>query len=179
MLSFLILIIFAYNIYISGRRGLLLQGFYTLGYFITLLFAQSFYQSLATKLTLLIPYPSASLDSKFTFFTSKVGLDLDSAFYAGCAFLIIVVLGWAVTHLVGLFLHNLIFIPIDPLTNVAGSAFLGFFVTYTALFLILYLLALIPVTAIQTMLEKSWLATLTVRYTPFLTKWITRLWIVK
>lgn len=179
MLSFLILIVFAYNIYIGVRRGLLLQAFYTLGYLITLLFARDFYQRLSTKLTLLIPYPSASLDSKFTFFSSELGLDLDNAFYAGCAFLIIVVIGWALTHLAALFLHNLIFVPMDPLVNGAGSAFLAFFVTYTALFLILYLLALIPVAAIQTMLQKSWLATLIVRYSPVLTNWITQLWIVQ
>lgn len=179
MLSFLILLIFAYNIYISVRRGVLLQGFYTLGYFITLLFARGLYQSLAAKLTLLIPYPSASLDSKFTFFTTEVGLDLDGAFYAGCAFLIILAIGWAITHLVGLLLHNLTFMLIDPLVNVSGSIFLSFFVTFTALFFILYLLALIPVPGIQTMLQKSWLATLIVRYSPFLTNWITQLWIVQ
>ena len=67
----------------------------------------------------------------------------------------------------------------DPLVNGAGSAFLAFFVAYTALFLILYLLALIPVAAIQTMLQKSWLATLIVRYSPVLTNWITQLWIVQ
>lgn len=179
MLSFLILIIFAYNIYISVRRGVFLQACYTLGYLITLLVARGAYKTLAAKLTLLIPYPSASLASKFTFFTTEVGLGLDDAFYAGCAFLIILVIGWAITRLFCLFLHNLIFMPVDPLINISGSAFLAFFVTYIALFFMLYLLALIPVPAIQTMLGKSWLATLIVRYSPFLTNWVTQLWIVQ
>lgn len=179
MLSLLIIIIFAYNLYLSARRGLWLQLFYTAGYSLTLLVAALLYRSFATKLDLLIPYPSASLDSHFVFFTTTVGLGLDHAFYAGCAFLIILLIGWALTHLAAFFLHGLIFNQLDPVVNLSGSLFLSFFVTYVAIFFMLYLLALIPLDGIQRLLDKSWLATLMVRYSPVLTHWTTQMWIVK
>ncbi|MFD1465129.1 CvpA family protein [Lapidilactobacillus mulanensis] len=179
MLSLLIIIIFAYNFYVSARRGLPLQLFYTVGYLLTVLVARLLYKPFGESLDLLIPYPSASLDSHFVFFTTTVGLGLDHAFYAGCAFLIILVVGWGITHLLALFLHSLVFNRLDPVVNLGGSLFLSFFVTYVALFFMLYLLALIPIDGIQNMLDKSWLATLIVRYSPFLTNWVTQLWIVQ
>ncbi|WP_261806679.1 CvpA family protein [Lapidilactobacillus luobeiensis] len=180
MLSFVIILIFAYNLYIGARRGLYLQGAYTIGYLISLLFARIFYVSLASKLDLLIPYPSATLDSHFAFFSSEVGLGLDQAFYRGVAFILILVVGWLLTHLLMLFFSDLAYLElplIDHWASLAGSLFLAFVVTYFGLFCLCYLLAVIPIPGIQNALQKSWLATLIVRYTPILTKWVTALWV--
>lgn len=178
MLSFLITLIFAYNLYVGARRGIFLEGAYTIGFLLTLIFARIFYRTLGSKLTLLIPYPSASLDSHFAFFSTEVGLGLDTAFYRGCAFLMILVLGWLVTHFIMIFLNNLAYYPLDQHVSLAGGLFLAFVNTYVALFFLLYLTALIPVPGIQNMLSHSWIATLIVRYTPFLTHWATQLWIL-
>ncbi|WP_461219281.1 CvpA family protein [Lapidilactobacillus salsurivasis] len=180
MLSFVIILIFAYNLYMGARRGLYLQSAYTLGYLISLLFARLFYVGLSTKLDLLIPYPSATLDSHFVFFSNDVGLNLDQAFYRGCAFLLILLIGWVLTHLVVMFFSDLAYLKlpqVDHTANLVGSLFLAFIVCYFGVFCCFYLVAVIPIPGIQDALQKSWLATLIVRYTPILTKWITALWV--
>lgn len=98
MLTLLILLLLAIGFYTGMKRGLVLQIVYTVGYFFVYLIARTFYQSLAAKLTLYVPYPSPTAETKLVLFNQNITLDLDQAFYGAVAFLLILFFGWLVVR---------------------------------------------------------------------------------
>lgn len=177
MLSLLIIIIFLYAFYAGARRGWLLETFYAVGFFFSFLFASLLYSRLGPHLELLVPYPSASQNSNFTFFNHHVGLSLSHAFYAGVAFLIILAIGWMITRFLGMFVYQWTFVPEANDVNWLTGGVIATLVTYVGLFLILYLLAMIPIDGLQNALKHSFVAKMMIRYSPFLTHHITQLWV--
>ncbi|MFD1671736.1 CvpA family protein [Agrilactobacillus yilanensis] len=178
MLSFLIILILAYGMYIGARRGLVLQLFFTLGYLVFFGIAYLVYKNLGKNLTLLVPYPSATTNSQFAFFDSNLGLKLDTAFYAGFAFVFILFIGWLIMKFAGIFVAHWAFYPMNYSVSVIGGIVLAFLTNYVAVFLLLYLVALIPIDSLQSVLGQSWAAVSMVRYSPVLTHLITHWWIV-
>lgn len=177
MLGFFIVFVLAYGVYVGARRGLAMQGYYSLVYLLFFLVALASYQFFGPKFELIVPYPSASLDSKFAFFSTNVGLTLDKAFYCGFAFVFMCAVGWVISRFSGIYLKRLTYLPMNHTISVAGGAILAFIINYIGIFMILYLASLIPVASIQNGLSHSWLATLIVKYSPILTSLFENWWI--
>lgn len=177
MLTLLIILALAYSFYAGARRGMWLQGVHLAGYLVSLILAGLTYQALAPKLALWIPYPSATEASHFNFFTAAVGLTLDDAFYRGVAFVLVFAIGWLLTRFVALWAHNLTYRAGDQKLSLAVGGTTNLLVGYLIIFMLLYLLAMVPVAGIQSMLKHSFAATTIVRYTPGLTQLFTHLWI--
>ncbi|PIO83090.1 colicin V production protein CvpA [Loigolactobacillus backii] len=166
MLTILILLVLLYAYYAGRRRGLMLQLVYTAGYLISFIFARLLYRSIAPKLTLWVPYQSADLSSRFAFFSQKTGLKLDNAFYAACAFMLVLVIGWVIVRFVGVLVSQLTFYPLEQQTSMIGGGVLNVLTVYVGIFLILTLLALLPIAGLQTALAHSILARGMVKLTP-------------
>lgn len=177
MLSFIIILVLIYGVYMGARRGLAMQLYYTAGYFVSFLLATLLYRVLGPKFELLVPYPSASLDSKFAFFSTQLGLTLDKAFYYGFAFVFVLFIGWLIVRFGGIYMKKLTYYPMDNQISELSGGILAFLTNYIGIFIILYLTALIPMPGIQDGLANSWMATLIVRYTPLLTNLFTSMWI--
>ena len=170
MLTLLIIAMLAYSFYAGARRGMWLQGVYLIGYLVSAMVAAMTYRGVAKTIALWIPYPSATEDSTFVFFTHAVGLTLDEAFYHGVAFIGIFALGWVVTRFVALWCHDLTYRRGDEQLSLAVGGVTNVVVGYFIIFLVLYLLALVPVGGIQQALAHSFAAKSIVRYTPGLTQ---------
>lgn len=177
MLTVMILLALAYCFYAGARRGMWLQLVHTAGYTLSFLLAALTYRPLARVMDQWVPYPSATEQSTFVFFTHSVGLTLDAGFYNGVAFLFVLTLGFLATRFGALWVHDLTYKKTDPQLNLAVGGGLNLLVGYLFLFLLLYLLALVPVDGIQQMLDHSLVAKAIIRYTPGLTGWLTQLWI--
>lgn len=177
MLSLGIILIIAIGFYSGARRGLVLQIVLTIGYLLSYLVARIYYIRLGSQLELFVPYPSATENSTFVFFDHSLGLELDKAFYNAVAFMLIIFVGWLLTRFVGSFLNSLTFFPIVRQANYLGGGMLGFVVSYTAVFLILSILAMIPMEGIQNALGQSGLAQMIVKNTPILSNQIYNWWI--
>lgn len=178
MLSLIVVAILAYCFYSGARRGMWLQAIHVVGYLLSLVLARVTYLPLSVFMTQWVPYPSATEQSKFVFFTDKVGLTLDHGFYNGVAFVFMLMVGWLITRFVAMWFHDLSYRKADENLSLVVGGVLNFLMGYLFIFLILYLLALIPVTGIQDMLAHSSVASAIVRYTPGLTQLFTKLWIV-
>lgn len=177
LLSLVILLILAYGFYAGSRRGVVLESIYTVAYALVLIIAIATYNGLWPTFQLIVPYPSAILNSKFAFFNLTAGLTLDKSFYAGFSFLFVLFVGCLVVRFVMIFAHRLTYLNIkQPFNKVAGGI-LGVIVTYIGLFFIIYLLALIPVNALQNQLAHSPLAVLMVKHTPFFSAHVHQWWI--
>lgn len=178
MLSLIIILMLLHAVYTGMRRGIVLQVVYAIGYFIAFWIAVPLSQTLGPKLNLLVPYPSATEESYFAFFQQKVGLSLDKAFYIGVAFVLVMFISGLIIRFIGLLLNSLTFMYVFSRFNKVLGGLLNFMVVYIGIFLVLYVLALVPVDGLQTMLAHSWLAKMMVLKTPLLTSLVTQWWIV-
>ncbi|UQS83895.1 CvpA family protein [Bombilactobacillus thymidiniphilus] len=171
----LIMLILAYGVYAGIRRGLALQIVYTCGYLISFLVAIFSYRSIGPKLDLIIPYPSASPQSYFAFFSPKVSLSLDKSFYLGTAFLMVVFGGWIITRIVGAYFTDWTYLTIGDDWNAPLSGILALICNYIGIFIVLYIMALVPISGLQHLLNHSWLASVMIRYSTGLTDLFTKL----
>lgn len=178
MLSGIIILILAYGIYVGVRRGLVLQAIYTFNFGISFIVAYLSCRWLGPKLDLIVPYPSASPRSYFAFFSNKVSLSLDRSFYYGVAFLLVLLVGWLFSQIIGHYLYDLTFYPMAEDLSHVSSALLAFICNYIAVFSVLYILALVPVYSLQKALDQSWVASAMIRYSLILTRSFTHLLLV-
>ncbi|WP_125565580.1 CvpA family protein [Companilactobacillus insicii] len=177
MLSLLLILFLVYGFYVGARRGLAMQAFFTVGYAIFFGIALLSFKALGPKFEMIVPYPSASLGSEFAFFSTKVGMELDDAFYRAFAFIFVCFIGWIIVRFAGLYFKRLTYYPMFNDVNLLSGGILGLLVTYVAVFMILLMFAMIPVSGIQNALQHSFVASTMIRSTPVLTAMLTELWI--
>lgn len=178
MLTLIIVAFLAYSFYAGARRGIALQGVYTIGYLVVLIVARLLAGVLKPIVALWVPYPSATLDSKMVFFGSDVVLKLDDAFYYGVAFFAIMLVGWAIVRLAVLAVKELEFLNYhDDTASWLAAGMLNMICAYFFMFFALYLLALVPVNGLQQLLGNSHAAVLMIRYTPLASQYVANWWI--
>ncbi|MGY3765592.1 CvpA family protein [Vagococcus vulneris] len=179
MLTLFILIFIGTGFYVGYQRGLALQLVYTGGYFISFLAAKANYLSLGRKLTLLIPYPAPTEETKLVFFNKNLVFEMDKAFYAAFAFVAILFIGWAVTRFIGIFFYKLSFTALLSRDNDLFGGILNTIIVIIGLTIFLTMMAMIPIPYIQQLFQKSGPARLLVEHTPIISKQLTHWWITK
>jgi len=154
-----------------------MEAFYTVGYAIFFGIALVSFRFLSPKFEMIVPYPSANLGSEFAFFSTKVGMELDDAFYRAFSFLFVCFIGWIIIRFAGLYFKRLTYVPMPNDVNLLSGGILGFLVTYITIFMILLIVAMIPVAGIQHTLAHSFVASAMIEGSPFISKWLPSLWI--
>lgn len=177
MIGLVVLLLLIIAFYVGGRRGAPLQLVYTAGYAISFVFACFMYKGLGKKLELFIPYPSVTPDSEMVFFDQKTSLDLDKAYYAAVAFVLVMFIGWMITKLVGVFLSDLRFERLLPKNDWVISSLLSVLTAYIVIFFVLFILSMIPLATIQNIFRKSFVARMIVDHSLILSWLFKKLWI--
>lgn len=173
MITILLLFLLLMGFLMGLKRGLILQLFHLFGYIISYIVAMIYFKKLSGYLSLWIPYPELSGDSWAAFLSS---LPLENAFYNAIAFMIVFFATKVILQIIASMLDFVARLPLLKLVNKGLGAFLGFIEVYLTLFLLLSVMALLPVEKIQNLLESSRLAVGIVKHTPFLSKAIESLW---
>ncbi len=179
MLTILIMLFLAISFYTGYQRGLMLQLVYSAGYALSFILAKSFYKPLGKKLELLIPYPAPTPKTELVLFDNSLIFDLDKAFYAGFAFVIILFFGWLITRFIGMLCYGLTFMPLLKQGNDTVGGLLNSLITFIGLVIILTLIAMVPLDIIQNLFRKSSLAKWLVDSTPLISNWLNDWWITK
>jgi uncharacterized membrane protein required for colicin V production len=177
LISIAIILVLAYFYYSGERRGAALQWLHVGGYALSFLAATALAQPLGEHFTLLIPYPSATNAGQFAFYSDKIGLTLDTAFYRGFAFLLVLTIGWLMTRIISLWFHDLTYKAMGHRRSAVIGGIANLVIGYIFLFLILALLALIPIAGIQQGLDHSIVAKVMIKYSPGLTQFVNALWL--
>ena len=155
MISAILLIVFIWQFYIGYARGIVLQTYYLVASVLSLVIAGQFYQPLADKLTLWLPYANAVQGATMAFWRDMPLFDLDQVYYAGAAFTAIYSLAYLAFRLLGVFVH---LAPVNRWDNVGANVVSGVFsVLVTMMFfsLVLTLLATVPLSLVQNTLSGS------------------------
>lgn len=154
------------------KRGFILQFIKLISFVVSILVASMFYQSLAPQLTW-IPAPNFSGgQAQLAFFSGN----LETAYYNTIAFIILFILTKILLAIIGGLLTTIASIPVIKQVNKLLGGVLGFLETYLFVFILLFVAALLPVDALQTMLSKSILADAIVSNTPYLSGLVKDLW---
>lgn len=158
MIGFIVLAILVWNFYIGYRRGLLLQGYYTLAVVIAMVVAGSFFRPLAEAINLWIPYANPARDASVAFFTDYNIFSLDRVYYAGVAYVAIYIAVYYGLRFLGIFMH---FFKVErwdqPRYQVIGGI-LASLISMVPLTMVGNVLATIPMAVIQNPLASSWVA---------------------
>ncbi|HLS22951.1 MAG TPA: CvpA family protein [Pseudogracilibacillus sp.] len=166
MVSFIILLVLFFGFLMGLRRGFVLQLVHLVGFFVSFIVAVLFYKRFAQHLSMWIPYPELSSDSAWAVFLQTMPLEV--AFYNAVAFSILFFGVKFLLQIVAYMLDFLASLPVLRSINKLLGAALGFIEMYVITFVILFILALVPIAQIQDRIANSFLAKLMIKYTPIL-----------
>ncbi|QED48857.1 CvpA family protein [Cytobacillus dafuensis] len=175
MLDLAIVIILIIGFIVGLKRGFILQLIHLTGFIIAFIVANMYYEKLAPKLTLWVPYPSFGDDSTIQMFFDHA--NLEDAYYRAIAFVVIFFAVKIVLHLIGSMLDFVSSLPILRTLNIWAGGILGFVEIYLIMFILLYIAALVPVDSIQNALNDSFMAKGIVKNTPIFSQQIKEMWI--
>jgi uncharacterized membrane protein required for colicin V production len=175
MLDLAIILLLVFGFFIGLKRGFILQLVHLTGFIIAYIVANLYYDDLAPRLTLWVPYPNLGTTSPLKLL-SEDG-NMEEAFYRAIAFIIIFFAVKILLQVIGSMLDFIAHLPILKQLNVWAGGLLGFAEVYLILFILIYIAALIPMEFLQKPLDDSIMANLLVNHTPFLSEQIKNIWI--
>ena len=176
MLDLFVLAIFIISLIIGAKRGLIVQLIHIGSFIIALIVAIIYYKPLADKFVLWIPYPGFSDGSTMTLVLDT--LDVDRTFYRVFAFAIIFFVVKISLQILGSMFDFLTYLPVIGSLNYLLGAVLSFVEAYIILFIGLYVIALIPIEAVQSIVDSSFITGLMLEHTPVITKVFQNWWYI-
>jgi len=176
MLDIVLLIIFAASLLLGMKRGFVMQAINLVGFLVALIVAYIYYKPLAEKFVLWIPYPGMTEETSFTLVIDM--LDVDQTFYRIIAFAVIFFTVKIAMQIIGSIFDFLTYLPVLNSFNRILGALLCFVEFYFILFILLYVLALLPVTTIQSLMGSSIIAGLMLEHTPIVTQLFQKIWYI-
>jgi uncharacterized membrane protein required for colicin V production len=176
MLDIIILLALLIGLFVGAKRGLIVQLIHMIGFIVALVVAYTYYKPLAEKFVLWIPYPTVDSSSRLTFAIDK--LDLDQTFYQLIAFALIFFVIKFALQLVASMFDFLTYLPVLGFISKITGAILGFIEFYVLLFILIYVVALLPIAPFQSLIENSSLAESMLTKTPFISETVKNWWYI-
>jgi len=174
MFDLAIIILLIIGFFVGLKRGFILQLIHLIGFIIAYIAAYVYYDKLAPKLILWIPYPNLGNNSALKIITDSS--NMETAYYRAIAFVIIFFAAKILLQIIGSMLDFIAHLPILRLLNVWAGGILGFLEVYFVIFIVLYIAALVPIEFSQNLLDQSALAKFMVNDTPILSQQIKDWW---
>ncbi|KGX89057.1 CvpA family protein [Pontibacillus litoralis] len=174
MIDLLLLALFILGFFIGLKRGFILQLLHMVGFIVAFLCAAIYYDVLAPKLELWIPYPELPEGEQWAIFLNNESIE--GAFYNAIAFVLIFFGAKIVLQIIASMLDFLADLPLfNVISNIFGAA-LGVIEVYFIVFILLCLIALIPIPVLQNALDGSIIAQMIIEHTPVLSNQLKMLW---
>lgn len=176
MLDIVIVFLLVAGIFIGAKRGLIVQLIHMTGFIVALVVAYTYYKPLAEKFVLWIPYPTVDSNSTLTIAIDR--LDLDQTFYQLIAFALIFFVIKFALQLVASMFDFLSYLPVLGIISRIAGAILGFIEFYILLFILIYVIALLPIDLFQTLIENSSLVDTMLNKTPYFSETVKTWWYI-
>lgn len=175
MLDLAILLILGVGFLIGLKRGFILQIVHLTGFIAAFVVSYLYFDDLAPKLKLWVPYPELNDGSMISLIFSNANLEI--AYYRAIAFALLFFGTKIIMQIVGSMLDFLAHLPILKQINGWAGGLLGFIEVYLIVFILLYIGALLPIEMIQAHMQDSFIAMSIVQHTPVFSGTIRDLWI--
>lgn len=176
MLDLILIIIFIASLMVGIKRGFVVQAIHLISFFVSLIVAYIFYRPLADNFVLWVPYPGISEDTSKTLMLDAI--DVDQTFYRIIAFAVIFFATKIILQVIASVFDFLTYLPVLKSINRLLGAILCFIEFYLIAFIILYVLALLPLGPIQGLLSGSFITKLMLEHTPIITSMFQNWWYI-
>jgi len=174
MISLILIILLLFGFLMGLKRGFILQLLHLIGFIVAFIVARIYYKPLAKELVSWIPYPEIGSDHGWAMFLNS--MPLENAFYNAVAFALIFFVTKIILQIIASMLDFVSRLPIVRHLNKLLGAILGFVEVYLIMFILLYIVALLPLESIQARLADSFVATWIVEKTPYLSHAVESMW---
>lgn len=174
MLDLILIIVLIGGFFIGLRRGLILEVVHLTGFIAAFVVAYMYYDNIAPRLRLWIPYPASTSESNLAFMMDA--LSLEEAYYRAIAFAALFFGTKILMQILGSMLDFLADLPLLRTVNKWMGGALGFVEVYLIVFLFLYFAALVPTEFVQQSMTNSFLAQAIVEHTPVFSEQIKEMW---
>lgn len=165
MLNLIIIISLLFGIFIGLNRGFILQLFHLIGFIGAFAVAVLYYDDLADRLKLWIPYQDITNNLEWAEFLQA--LPLETAFYSIVSFAIIFIIAKIILQIIATMLDFVASLPLLNIVNKSLGAALGFLEVYLITFVLLYVLVLAPLEFTQNLINQSFIAKSMIEHTPY------------
>jgi len=165
MLDIILIIILLFGLFLGLNRGFILQLLHLIGFIRAFVVAAMYYDVVAERLRLWIPYQEVQDDSIWADFLQMLPVEL--AFYSIVSFAIIFFAVKIILQIIASMLDFVASIPLFKTVNKLLGAVLGFAEVYLVSFIILFVLALAPIEGIQNAINNSSIALFMLEQTPY------------
>lgn len=177
MLTFAILLILIYSFYTGYRRGFVIQFVRLVGYIISTIVASKLYIPFSKYTEVFVPFPSIQPNSQLAIYNEATSFILDTAFYRVVSFMVVAFVGWLITNFIGVFFKRVsYYMPFRWVNHLAGGV-MNVLTSFVFVYLILFVMSLIPVEAIQQQFVDNPIAYRIVSQTPILTDMAMKTWL--
>jgi uncharacterized membrane protein required for colicin V production len=173
MLDLILFIVLLGGFLIGLKRGFIMQLVHLIGFIAAYIVAYLYYDDLAPKLELWIPYPSSNDGSASLLLNS---ISLEQAYYNAIAFAILFFATKIILQILGSMLDFLAHLPILHTANRWLGGLLGFVEVYLIVFILLYIATLVPIESFQAHYDNSWIAQGMVKNTPVFSESVKEMW---
>ncbi|MFC4556625.1 CvpA family protein [Virgibacillus kekensis] len=174
MVDLILIALLIFGFFVGLKRGFILQAFHLLGFVAAFIVAAIYYDELAPRLALWVPYPELENQGAWADFLES--LPIEGAFYNAIAFAIIFFVTKVVMQIIASMLDFVAELPILNSVNKLLGSVLGFIEVYLLIFVVLYILALTPLAGIQAWVSDSSVGLFILEHTPVLSEQIMELW---
>ena len=177
MLTIGIVLFLLYSFYTGYRRGFVIQLVRLVGYIVSAIVASKLYVPFSKYTEMLVPFPSVQQNSQLALYNEATSFILDTAFYRVISFIVVAFVGWLITNFIGLLFRRVsYYMPFRWVNHLAGGI-MNVFISFSFVYLILFVMSLIPVEAIQQQFVDNPIAYRIVSQTPILTDMATNMWL--
>ncbi|GEK33408.1 CvpA family protein [Kurthia sibirica] len=176
MIDIILIVLFLAALLSGYRKGLILQLVNLVTLIVAFVVAYIYFKPLAEKFLLWVPYPAITENTVLKYATDT--LDISMSFYQLLAFAVIFFLVKIALSIFTSIFDFLKHVPVLGIFNSFFGAILGFIQGYFMIFILLYVLALLPIESIQKYIESSILTKLILEYTPIISKYLQSIWFV-
>lgn len=163
MMDLILMLLLIFGILRGLKRGLIVQVFHFVSFFIAFMVASQFYKGFGSFLEMYIPYPPLRGDT-WAFFETT--FNLEAAYYYMIAFVLLFFATKVVLSIITAMLDFVAELPLLNMVNKGLGAVFGFLEQYLVLFIIVFVLSLMPVEQIQSLISDSNIARFMIEQTP-------------
>lgn len=175
MFDLILIIILLMGFIIGLKRGFILQFVHLTGFIVAYIVAYLYYDDLAPKLNLWVPYPTFGDAETMKLIFEET--NLESAYYRAISFAILFFATKIVMQIIGSMLDFVANLPLLKQINGIAGGLLGFVEVYLIVFLLLFIGALLPIEIVQSHINDSFMAKAIVQHTPIFSGKIKDMWI--
>lgn len=176
MLDLMILFVLFAGLIVGAKRGFIVQIMHISSFVIALIVAYIYYKPLAEKFVFWVPYPGVTDTGSLGVVIDR--LDLDHTFYRVIAFAVIFLAVKIALQIVASMFDFITYLPVLKSLNRWLGALLGVIEYYLVMFIVMYVLALLPLDVIQSLMSKSLLSGVILEHTPIITKMFQNWWYI-